>query len=993
MSNLSNKGRTKFAKALTVLTSVTTMLSMSGVMYLAPVASAVAPADYGLKEGDVVSAAGSDDPDVYIVNELGYKRLFLNPAIFNFYGHLGGFAAVKNVSAATRDAFGTSGLFRNCETNDPKVYGVETTGEDVGMLHWVNTPGSQAVLDDANFFKKVFCVNNNEFNWYPKGSDYTSVNQVPNYSRGTTVSTGPLSVGLDSSNPVAGTLVETQALADLAHFNVSGSGVVTNVEFKRLGVSSDTTLSAVYLFVNGARVSDAGNVSSGMVTFTNGGGLFSAPAVVSVKANVAASTAGQTAGVQMTKVNTSVVSASGNVHTIAAVPGTFAAVALSAPTGPGDFDPGVDIVVWKSSFTVSSEDVYFKRLTLREIGSVNNTDVVNLRLFVDGSQVATSAGLTTDGYATFLMNQRMLQGTRVVKVIADVISGSTRTMQFQLKGAYDVDVMDEALGVNVIPSGSITATPAASTVGAPSITVIKATDSPSANVVNDAKNVKLAKYTMTGYGEAVKIETLAFKSTFVNTTGGGTIDGLDNGRVMINGQQYGSTTDILLANTDFTVNYTLQPGTPVTVEVYADIQDSTGDQIDNTDTVKVTWEAGDNGHGQGVVSAATVDVPGTNTVGAIADVDANTITIATGSMTVGKYTGYANQSIVPPISGVKFGHFTLTAASSEDVAINTVDITGATVVDAGDDWDEADITSMYLKFWNDAGSLVYPSAIKSTVSTSASNSYSVNFTVPKNKVYQVEVWGNVSSTDAAALDSFALEFDIAGTTTDSSTTVNVTRVTGQTVAAQTGVLTVANGSLPVARFINGGATSNTYQFTLTPTYDNFTVEEIYVDIPASPTASQSGAISNVFLKDGSMTLATGTLTSTGSVSFTGLNLLLPQSGGTKTLSVDVQFSNVGVSLNDTGGSVTVRLDGLKYSSGSGTTTTTTGLSTTTYTGNAFVNVKGYPTFTNSALSTTVLNGGSMTLFKTVVSATGGQIAWNDITFTVASTSVLGTFAN
>ena len=173
MNSLSNKSRERLAKAFTVMTSVTTALTMSGVMYLAPVASAVAPADYGLTEGDVVSAAGSDDPDVYIVNELGYKRLFLNPAIFNFYGHLGGFAAVKNVSAATRDAFGTSGLFRNCETNDPKVYGVETTGEDVGMLHWVNTPGSQAVLDDANFFKKVFCVNNNEFNWYPKGSDYT----------------------------------------------------------------------------------------------------------------------------------------------------------------------------------------------------------------------------------------------------------------------------------------------------------------------------------------------------------------------------------------------------------------------------------------------------------------------------------------------------------------------------------------------------------------------------------------------------------------------------------------------------------------------------------------------------------------------------------------------------------------------------------------------------------------------------------------------------
>ncbi len=137
----------------------------------------------GLKEGDTISAAGSSDPDIYIPNVFGYKRLFLNPAIFNFYGHLGGFRNVKNATAVTRDKMITSGLFRNCETNDPKVYGVEINGEDTGLLHWVNTTGAQAVADDANFFKKVFCINTNEFNWYSKGSNYTSVSQVPVYLR------------------------------------------------------------------------------------------------------------------------------------------------------------------------------------------------------------------------------------------------------------------------------------------------------------------------------------------------------------------------------------------------------------------------------------------------------------------------------------------------------------------------------------------------------------------------------------------------------------------------------------------------------------------------------------------------------------------------------------------------------------------------------------------------------------------------------------------
>ena len=158
---LNSKTRNRILKTISVFTGIATVLSLSGLLYFVPSAEAVMPSDYNLKEGETISAAGSDDPDIYIVNEMGYKRLFLNPAIFNFYGHLGGFAAVKNVSPATRDAFGTSGLFRNCETNDEKVYGVETTGEDTGMLQWVNTPGSQAVIDDANLFKKVFFINSN----------------------------------------------------------------------------------------------------------------------------------------------------------------------------------------------------------------------------------------------------------------------------------------------------------------------------------------------------------------------------------------------------------------------------------------------------------------------------------------------------------------------------------------------------------------------------------------------------------------------------------------------------------------------------------------------------------------------------------------------------------------------------------------------------------------------------------------------------------------
>ena len=174
---------TTLKKVVALLTTVATVLSLVGVAAIPSLVNAAKPSDYGLTECNTISAAGSDDPDIYIVNAWGYKRLFLNPIIFSFYGHLGGFAKVKNVTPQTRDILVTSGLFRNCETNDSKVYGIETTGEDTGILHWVNTSGAQAIQDDPNFFKKVFCINSNEFSRYTKGSDYTSVNQIAPYTR------------------------------------------------------------------------------------------------------------------------------------------------------------------------------------------------------------------------------------------------------------------------------------------------------------------------------------------------------------------------------------------------------------------------------------------------------------------------------------------------------------------------------------------------------------------------------------------------------------------------------------------------------------------------------------------------------------------------------------------------------------------------------------------------------------------------------------------
>src|SRR3989338_8628562 len=270
---LNRKARTSLMKTISGLTAIATILSLSGLLYFfTNYAGAVAPADYNLKEGDTVSATGSDDPDVYIVNDAGYKRLFLNPVIFGFYGHLGGFANVKSVSPATRDAFMTSVLFRNCESGDEKVYGVETSGEDTGILHWVNTTGAQAVADDPNFFQKVFCINNNEFNWYAKGAAYTSVNQVHVYTRSpgsTPAPTGPLSVSLAPGNPAAQTVTVNAIGVEMLRMRFSGTGTINTLSVKRLGPGTVDDFENVFVYDGSKRLTSGKTFSgsSGETTF------------------------------------------------------------------------------------------------------------------------------------------------------------------------------------------------------------------------------------------------------------------------------------------------------------------------------------------------------------------------------------------------------------------------------------------------------------------------------------------------------------------------------------------------------------------------------------------------------------------------------------------------------------------------------------------------------------------------------------------------------
>ncbi|MEK7664585.1 MAG: peptidoglycan-binding protein, partial [Patescibacteria group bacterium] len=429
----------------------------------------------------------------------------------------------------------------------------------------------------------------------------------------TVVPTGTgLTVALASNNPASSTIVDGQALASLAKLvflNGDNTEVkVTVLKLKRIGISADASIANLYLFDGATRLTDGAAVSSTVINFNNTSGLFTVPAggskIISLLADISAANAaaGETMGLQVvvsTDVSTNASSVNGtfpitgNLHTVAT--GTLAGVEFNATTTPSDatIDPQNDYTVWQNSVIITTRSVDMTRISFRKTGSVKDADLQNFRLYVDGVQVGSAVpnlvlSSNNESLVTFdlaVSPKRLEAGTRVVKLMADIIGGSSLTFQFHLWNVADSTFVDTQYGANITPDlvsdASFTKRSAGTsgmTVGSGTITFTKKTDSPSGNIVDGASNATLAKFEVKAAGEKVKIENL-YISANVDTSG---VSGLRNGMLLANGVQIGSTTT-LYDPADSSYDYTtfslgssllVVPGIPVTLEVSAYIYDT-----------------------------------------------------------------------------------------------------------------------------------------------------------------------------------------------------------------------------------------------------------------------------------------------------------------------------------------------------------------------------------------------------------------------------------
>ena len=123
-------------------------------------------------DGDLVKTP--DSPDVYIVKLIPstssgqaaekYKRLILNPEIFNQYSHLK-WENIKIINSAELDDYTTSDLVR--AVDDEKVYRVFPNG-DAGEKRWIKTAND--FLDLGYNWNAIYNINNFERDFYSIGA-------------------------------------------------------------------------------------------------------------------------------------------------------------------------------------------------------------------------------------------------------------------------------------------------------------------------------------------------------------------------------------------------------------------------------------------------------------------------------------------------------------------------------------------------------------------------------------------------------------------------------------------------------------------------------------------------------------------------------------------------------------------------------------------------------------------------------------------------------
>jgi hypothetical protein len=906
----------KAKKALSAaLVAMTVAWSIGASAILAPLSAKAAVA-----AGTLVKAS---QPAVYYVGTDGKRYVFPNEKTYKtWFADFSGVQTITDAELASLVIGGNvtyrPGVQMVKITTDPKVYAVDAHG----TLRHIASESVAIALYGANWATKVHDVPDAFFVNYALGSAINSASDFNvsaitaaassiSIDKQLTAVSGAVTVSLDSSNPAGGSIIANSANGGQARINVlalkfSGSGTVNTLKLKRIGINADQDIDNVYLYEGNNIIAEMQSISAGVITFSNSSGLFTlsgSDRTIMVKFDLnETATSGKTIGFSVNSAADVVLAGgssaagsfpfNGNLMQVATVSDLGRATIQSVPTSPttGNVDPGTtNSEIYRMQIQGSNQDLRLYKLRLHQIGSINKEDLADLKLMDGANVLATVAAIDASGFIVFDLsaNPFLISNglTKQLAVQAHVKSGSSRTIRLSLEKPYDFDIRDSNYNIAINPDngtvGSFSVVNGNTiTVNAGSLTMVRASDSPTGVVALSGTNIALTKVKVTAIGESLKFSAIDFKIA------GSTWTNIRNARVLFDGAQVGTTQTSINqnTNTNITVNFTVTPGSDHFIEIRADIS---GTGISSNDTLTGSLVAG---------SSNVQALSSLNTLSSVA-VAGNSLVVSDAALTVVQNPSLGAVTLVGSQSNQRIASWLMTTNTSQGVDLSTIVITDSNTtanVSIG-----SAFTNLMMK---KNGVAIAPVVVPNTSDADAAT-YTFNLSpalaIPANSTIQIDLYADVltgadttcngAGTNApcwnAAQDLQMNSSTGTGQATGASVS-GTTNVLSQAITIQgAGTLALAvDGSSPIGSQHVMGSTNKTigvWKFDANNVED-LNVSQIIVHNDNSAASGSNGNVTNLklFVAGAQVGSTVAAFNGSGDATFGGLSINVPRAGST-----------------------------------------------------------------------------------------------------------------
>ncbi|OGZ35518.1 MAG: hypothetical protein A3A94_02555 [Candidatus Portnoybacteria bacterium RIFCSPLOWO2_01_FULL_43_11] len=1028
----------KLQKPISILTSVTTTLWLSGLAMLAPM-SALA---VDVVDGDLIrnpSAAGMAQFDIYIVKLAGakkFKRLILSPHVFESYKHFdkngdgNNWNDVMDVSQAVMDGYVTSDLVREIST-DP-VYRLHAEeGADTGSKYWLNmTAETFTPVFDA---ESIYTINGTDSAGYTAGANVTDPNAA--FPPSAETSEGTLTVALAADTPAAGSTVPNAARVPFTKINLTASNgdvTVDSLTVKRVGLAQDAALAGLDVIdgdtnlsinetaktlnsVHEATFNDDIKVANGTTK----------PIILS--ANMAASLtnyAGETPALSLTSITLKGTAALNGTLPITgnAMTNNSTITIGSATVGPGAYQNATSssIQVGKQDYTFmsfqvqagSTEKVEFSQVKIYQQGSASlSTDLKNMELLAETTKIADGV-VKSNQYVTFNFDKITLDKGQIkqFQVRADVESGSARTVDLGIYRTTDLLVKGVTYNYNITPTysgaGTSSGNPVLSdrefTISNGTVEVQRSNEITATNIAV-ANNQYLGAFKFTVKGESVDVSALTL--TITSSTSGNIEDALTGVELVDpNGNVVAGPTDI--TNNAVTVAWTDTFTAPIGDTVYkvrADLATNGGWSTNDTIYVKFTPSAMTI---RGGVTSNTITATPSSSV------SGNTQTVKAAALTVTRNTLPADGNIIVNQQAVTLTSWNFDASNSgEDIRITQIAFAGR---------GQSATNTGSLTVYADG---VQQSPINDAISTQPNTStFSLEtpIIVKKGTSAKIELKGNKTTVASDATenwgmaDSAGANVTAYGLSTSNAVTETLTPDHGPTLTNKVnGTLTIETSNNPSSAILLAGSTGNVFSnVKLTAQDEDLRLDQLRVLLADggyafSGLTGEYRDVTNVALYVGTTKLGNASIPSTGEYTFNfdaDTLTILKGTGNAKTVTIKADMSTIDPNTDNAPGTNSADLK-IGFGGANGVKTTgkssNTEISTTTYetynnsTSSAMVLRSSKPTValpTASArlgAASSLAGGGNIGLyaFKVTADASGGDVLLYRTTFVFATTGV------